>query len=216
MELHYYILWNINANGYDKMNKKETNHQSNNREEKKRDERTEKRSLDMNRIKEIVRFIADSSYKGYYTLERHTNSLYRFGFGIVKPGDIPIMFEGKTANEAMYRAINFELAPEIKLMSRDELTKLTEDRLATIQDEQQKCKDLEEKIAAKNVECKELVKERDKLKHEQEDISAMINRIMASGMMMRLCSLLKKVLHLPLGKKDLRCLLHFFWRMLKN
>jgi len=80
------------------------------------------------------------------------------------------MFEGKTANEAMYRAINFELASEIKLALRDELT---EDRLTTIQKEQQKSKEL----ATKNIEYKKLMIERDEMKKEMESISVIVGRI---------------------------------------
>ena len=148
------------------------------KKETKKNEIGEKNHMDIDRIRDIVRFIADSSYEGYYTLERHTNSLYRFGFGIVKSGDVPIMFEGKTANEAMYRAIDFELTKELKLTSREKLTKLAEDRLATIQNEQQKRMELAKKLVAKdNSEYKKLIMERDELKQERASISIIVSRI---------------------------------------
>ncbi|GAH06354.1 unnamed protein product, partial [marine sediment metagenome] len=73
--------------------------------------------------------------------------------------------------------INFELAPEIKLISRDELTKLAEDQLAAIQDEEQKYKVLDEKLAATNSERKKLMMERDELAQEREAISVIIGSI---------------------------------------
>lgn len=157
------------------MYKKETNPQSSNQEEIKKSKREENHLLDVDRIKEIARFIADIFYEGRYTLERHTKSLYRFGFGISEFGDIR-MFVGKTASEAMYLAIDSELASEIKLASRDELTKLADDRLATFQDEQRKRNGMEEDLAAKDGECKKLVEERDELKQEREAISNIIGR----------------------------------------
>ncbi|GAH12717.1 unnamed protein product, partial [marine sediment metagenome] len=63
---------------------------------------------------------------------------------------------------------------DLKLTSRDELS---EDRLTTIQDEQQKRKGLEEKLAAKDIEYKKLMIERDELKKERESIYNIISRV---------------------------------------
>lgn len=124
--------------------------------------------IEKNRIRNIAQSIADSSYEGHYTIEKYSETEYKFGFGIYKPDNIPKMFSGSSIEEAMYLAIDAELVKEANDIDGCEITSY-EELIGLIQENQQKHKESE-------LKCEKLLLEIDGFKQERAHVDSVIDR----------------------------------------